>query len=105
MELQSYHSRSVKSSNDGKKDSILVRGEFDRPLFVIIILLLCFGSVMVFSASYAYAYSDMGDSSYYIRRQLIFAGIGVLGMLVISIVPYTLLKKLTLPIFFFSLLL
>lgn len=105
MELQSYNSQAVKSSTYEKKDSILVRGEFDRPLFVIIILLLCFGSVMVFSASYAYAYSDMGDSSYYIRRQLIFAVIGVLGMLGISFIPYMWMKKVTLPIFAFSTLL
>ena len=88
MELQSYTTQKDRSASN-KPDSILVRGEFDRPLFVIIILLLCFGSIMVFSASYAYAYSDLGDSSYYIRRQLGFAAGGVIGMLTIAlIVPY-----------------
>ena len=95
MELQSYTTQKDRSASN-KPDSILVRGEFDRPLFVIIILLLCFGSIMVFSASYAYAYSDLGDSSYYIRRQLGFAAGGVIGMLTIAlIVPYQWIKKLT----------
>ena len=37
-------------------------GAIDRPMLVIILLLICFGSIMVFSASYAYALDDMGDS-------------------------------------------
>ncbi len=102
MELQSYNLRNGKAFSSNKKDSILVRGEFDRPLFVIVILLLCFGSVMVFSASYAYAYSDMGDSSYYIRRQLGFAALGIIAMIGASFVPYTWIKKMTIPIFVFA---
>ncbi len=82
-----------------KKGSILVKGGFDRPLFVIIILMLCFGSVMVFSASYAYAYAQYGDSSYFIRRQLMFACLGVGAMLVISQFPYKFFHKFAWMIF------
>ncbi len=82
-----------KSSVASKLDSILVKGDFDRPLFIIILLLLAFGSVMVFSASYAYAYSDKGDSSYYIRRQLLFALAGIGIMWIVSKVHYKLIQK------------
>ncbi len=99
MDLQTYPAKKPKSSVAEKLDSILVKGDFDRPLFVIVMLLLCFGSVMVFSASYAYAYSDRGDSSYYIRRQLIFALVGVVGMLGISKIHYKWIQKLT-PLIF-----
>jgi cell division protein FtsW len=84
---------------------MVVKGEFDRPLFVIIILLLCFGSIMVFSASYAYAYSDLDDSSYYIRRQMIFAALGIVAMLGISFISYKLIRKFTMLIYFVSIVL
>ena len=38
-----------------------VKTGFDRPLLVIILILLLFGTVMVFSASYAWAENDYGD--------------------------------------------
>ena len=88
-----------RSSVASKLDSFLVKGDFDRPLFVIIMLLLCFGSVMVFSASYAYAYSDKGDSSFYIRKQLGFALAGVILMWITSKIHYKLIQKLT-PVIF-----
>ncbi|MBQ8382095.1 MAG: cell division protein FtsW [Clostridia bacterium] len=99
MDLQVNSSKKPKSSVASKLDSFLVKGDFDRPLFVIVMLLLCFGSVMVFSASYAYAYSDKGDSSFYIRKQLGFALIGVLGMWGISKIHYKVIQKLT-PVIF-----
>ncbi|MBQ8289183.1 MAG: cell division protein FtsW [Clostridia bacterium] len=99
MDLQVNSSKKPKSSVASKLDSFLVKGDFDRPLFVIVMLLLCFGSVMVFSASYAYAYSDKGDSSFYIRKQLVFALIGVLGMWGISKIHYKVIQKLT-PVIF-----
>ena len=53
-----------------------------------VIALLVFGLVMMFSASYAYAYYHDGDSFYYITRQVIFAVIGVIAMFAISFVDY-----------------
>lgn len=99
MDLQTYTPPKKQTESPFKKDSILVKGDFDRPLFVIIILLLCFGSVMVFSASYAYAYAQYEDSSYFIRRQLLFAGMGVAAMLAISKFHYKLIHKFTWIIF------
>lgn len=99
MDLQSTPSKKSKSSVSAKLDSILVKGDFDRPLFVIIMLLLCFGSVMVFSASYAYAYSSRDDSSYYIRKQLLYAFLGVLAMWGISKIHYKVIQLFT-PVIF-----
>ena len=42
---------------------------FDPLLFCLILLLSLFGSLMVFSASYAYASHRYGDSFYFIKRQ------------------------------------
>lgn len=43
----------------------------DLPFCIIILVLLTIGMIMMFSASYAYAYYNQGDSYYYLVRQLI----------------------------------
>ncbi len=67
----------------------------DMPFFFLIIILLVIGLVMMFSASYAFAYYTMGDSYYYLTRQAIFAGIGIVVMLLFSRVNYHILRKYT----------
>ena len=41
----------------------------DTAFLLIVLVLLAFGLIMVFSASYAYALNYEGDSFYYIKRQ------------------------------------
>lgn len=65
----------------------------DTAFLLIVLVLLAFGLIMVFSASYAYALNYEGDSFYYIKRQGLFAILGVIGMLVISRIDYRLFKK------------
>lgn len=76
-----------------------VRGGVDRPFLIIVVLLVCYGSIMVASASYVFSKSKMGDSFYFIEKQLLWATIGIVAMLVMSIVDYGFLKKTT-PIIF-----
>ncbi len=80
-------------------DVVRVRGGVDRPMLVIIVLLLCFGSVMVFSASYAYALHKYNDSYYYIKRQLLFAALGLAAMFVAIRFDYRWIRKITVPLF------
>ncbi len=40
---------------------------------------LCMGLAMLFSASYPIAYATEGDGFYYLKRQLAFSGLGLLG--------------------------
>ncbi len=72
----------------------------DKRLALIIIILLAFGSVMVFSASGPYAKSNYGDSLYFVRRQIFWAILGVIGMLFCAGLPSQLHKKYTAPIGF-----
>ena len=68
-------------------------------MLVIILLLICFGSIMVFSASYAYALSKTGDSYFFIKRQLAFSAIGIALMFGISFLDYRFIRKIT-PLYF-----
>lgn len=56
---------------------VRVDAGIDRIMLVVILLLLCLGTIMVFSASYADALARHGDSYYYIKRQLIFLAFGL----------------------------
>lgn len=77
-----------------------VRGGVDKPFLILVVLLVCFGSVMVSSSGYVYAEANMGgDSFYFIKKQLVWAVIGILAMVGMSVVDYGFLKKMTLPIF------
>lgn len=82
-----------------------VRGGVDRTFLIIVVLLVCYGSVMVASASYVFSRAEMGDSFYFIKKQLLWATIGVIAMLVMSVVDYGFLKKATPLIFVVSYLL
>ncbi|WP_217586223.1 stage V sporulation protein E [Lentibacillus saliphilus] len=58
-----------------------------------IILLLLIGIIMVFSASYIWAEYKYDDAYFYVKRQLLFIGAGVVAMVFIMRIPYTLFKK------------
>ena len=72
---------------------------FDMPFFILLMLVLAVGLVSLFSASFAYAYYwNDGDSYYYIKRQLLFAGLGVAAMLLASTVDYRFWKRKIVPL-------
>ncbi len=81
------------------------KSSIDLTFLVLTLLLLSIGLVMLFSASYANAYYLMGNSLHYISKQLIFAVLGVVAMLVVSAFDYRVLKPLAIPIYGLSILL
>ncbi|MFD2044013.1 stage V sporulation protein E [Ornithinibacillus salinisoli] len=60
----------------------------DYTLLTIVILLLIVGIVMVFSSSYIWAEYKYSDTFYFLKRQLLFAGAGVIAMLFAMLTPY-----------------
>ncbi|NMP37764.1 MAG: FtsW/RodA/SpoVE family cell cycle protein [Clostridiales bacterium] len=66
---------------------------FDITFLVLVLTLLTIGLVMLFSASYTYAYYyEHGDSTFYFVKQLEFALIGIVAMFAISKIKYEYLK-------------
>lgn len=62
--------------------------KFDFSFFVVVVILLVFGLVMLFSATYASAKYETGDSFYYFNRQIVFAIAGFVGMIFLSFFDY-----------------
>jgi cell division protein FtsW len=77
----------------------------DFIFFLITILLLSIGIIMVFSSSAYTAARDMGDPYYYVRRQLIWAFLGLLGMGIVSKINLDFVKRMSNSILIFSILL
>ena len=60
------------------------KGMLDVPFLVLVLLLVCIGLIMMFSASYARAYFKTGNSTYYFVRQAGFAVFGLGAMYLAS---------------------
>ena len=92
LSVQSAGEQSAERLPQPKKEkgNILLdeQGLLDVPFLVLTIILTALGVIMMFSASYARAYAEHGNSTYYFARQALFAMAGIGIMLVISRVPY-----------------
>ncbi len=86
------------TATDKKKERepeyIRIKTSPDRILMVLVLALISIGSIIVFSASFPYAISQGLDSYYYVRRQVIFVALGLVGMTVAMRIPYDKYKKL-----------
>lgn len=71
----------------------------DRPLLLYIFLLSLFGTIMVFSASTAYAGIRFNDSLYFVKRQTLWLFLGLGVMLLCSHLCLDKIKRLALPLY------
>jgi cell division protein FtsW len=84
------------------------KGQLEFHLLVLVTLgLVAFGLVMVYSASSARALLASGDPAYYLKRQALYALIGLIALAVLSRVDFRVLRRLAPPLlavsFFFLL--
>ncbi len=69
-------------------------GRMDISFFFLVIVLMTIGLIMVFSASYATSLNENNSGVSIVMRQVIFVGLGLVAMLVLSYIPYHLYQKL-----------
>lgn len=70
------------------------RSAIDTPFLIIVLILVIFGLIMLFSASYATALYRFGDSFHFIKDQVMFAIVGVTAMFIASRVDYHIFHRL-----------
>ncbi len=68
------------------------KGAMDVPFFIILMTIVTIGLIMLFSASYTYSYYFRTSSTELFTKQLIYCGIGILGMLLVSRIRYEYFK-------------
>ena len=61
---------------------------FDYSLLAVLIFLVCFGLIMLYSASAYSALVQHNDSMHYFKRQILFCIVGFIGMYMVSRIDY-----------------
>ena len=61
---------------------------FDYSLLAVLIFLVCFGLIMLYSSSAYSALVQHNDSMHYFKRQILFCIVGFIGMYVVSRIDY-----------------
>ncbi len=78
------------------------KGLPDLMIFIITLALLSLGIVMVFSASSVTAYHELGDAYHYLKRQSLWAAIGLVALVICMNIDYHLWAKLAGPLIVLS---
>jgi len=81
------------------KYPIIQKGKMDLTFLTLLAIILTIGLVMLFSASYAYAYTYFGDSYKFIKKQFVLACVGIVLMMVTSKIDYHQYRKFAWAIF------
>ena len=72
-------------------------------LLVVTVLLISIGIVMIYSSSAIYAYERFGDSYFFLRRHLVYLGVGILGAVFAMVIDYRSIRRYIKPFLIFSL--
>lgn len=91
--------RKSRGSGSGKKE----RRYFDYTLLFVIIFLVGFGLVMLYSTSYYNAQLKIGDPAYYVKKQFFASLLGFAGMFVMAGTDYHIWLKLSWLLYLISL--
>lgn len=73
-----------------------IKKDIDKIYLLLILVLLVFGTAMVFSASYPNAIKKFNDGFYYLKRQVVFVIIGLSLMYCFSKIPTHIYEKFSL---------
>ena len=91
--------RPLYERESGKKRGIRY---FDYNLLIVVIFLMCFGLVMLYSTSSYSAQAKFGNSMYYFSKQALISAICFVGMLVVAKIDYHLYAPFSVEIFLAS---
>ena len=80
------------------------KGKFDYVLLIVVLALVGFGIVMVYSTSAILAGDRYQDPYYFLKRQALYAGIGFVLMILAVFFPYRILNRFAYPILIVSVL-
>lgn len=76
-----------------KKIKLLKKDEFDFQFFIAFLCLLLIGFVMLFSSSMEAARANYSDGLYFIKRQVLWGGLGAVAMFFLSRIKLSVVKR------------
>jgi len=93
----------AKASRPGKQVRAQVtqyKAGIDKIFLILVIIMVCVGTAMIFSASYVNALSRFGDSYHFVRRQLMMAAVGIVAMIIATyLASHRFIRKIAVPFF------
>ena len=87
MTREEYHAIKAQKEHKAKterKNVLAGRGSIDLPFLILTLLLTVMGLAMLFSASFPFALSEYNDAYYVIKRQAVFALLGIAAMFIVA---------------------
>jgi cell division protein FtsW len=70
------------------------------PMLLVVIALLVFGLIMLYSASFDFSFNEYGSSTYMFNRQVKWLGLGILAAILLSLFDYHHWRRMVLPAMF-----
>lgn len=92
MQLTKARQQNLRTAEKGSTRSLTRQSDFS--VFVVTLILVLFGIIMVFSASYYTASTKLDEPFYYFIKQIIGAGLGLVAMIFLMKMDYHLLGKM-----------
>ncbi len=89
--IRPFKLKGITSSEEPVKKELFY---FDYTFLLVLIFLVGFGLVMVYSASYYEAMQEFGNPNYYVKKQAIAIAIGFVGVFAAYKIPYPFYRKL-----------
>ncbi|MEK7100253.1 MAG: putative lipid II flippase FtsW [Patescibacteria group bacterium] len=83
----------------------MMKRPFDRSFFYLVLILVIIGLVFIADISTPQALNYFDDKFYFLKQQAVWAGIGVVAMVIVSNIHYNFWKKIAVPFFFITILL
>ncbi len=78
---------------------------YDYSLVVSVLFLIAFGLIMIYSSSSYFAQLKMGNSTFYLNKQIVHVIIGLVVMVLVSLINYKFILKASIPLYIISVLL
>ena len=89
-------------SSNSREPSVRVQQPFDIYMFFTVLMLVLIGILMIFSSSAILAQERYGDTYYFLRKELVYLFIGIVGLFVARNIPYKLYEKWIYPLLGFN---
>ena len=87
VDTKKWHKNAAIAEAKWQEDIVRVRGGIDGAMLAIILILVAFGSIAVFSASYPEAVRKTSDGMTYIRSQILYVLVGFVFMTIMAWMP------------------
>ncbi len=80
-------------------EGVFSKGRSDVTLMFVVLFLMAFGIIMIYSSSYYFSFEKFGNHGHFFVRQMMWVGLGTILMYVVSRVNYRFIVKFSVVIY------